>query len=855
MFRPILLRADYGKLKGADRCRIVGSARPVFAWGASSDTPHARQAACRVRVLADGGALWDSGWIDQPAQELPYGGPALPTSEPLTLAVTVRDQFGAVSETAEERFYVSELDALPMTWITAREDDVAEGHALYFRTGLKLTKKLRAACLYGCGLGYHQFFLNGEPVDDAVMDPAHSDYTQRCYFTMLPGLERYLHVGDNCLSAVIGGGWRGNGGPWLKNIKDGRSILFLGEIELAAALVLIYEDGAREVVGTDGSWQYGYGPIVSNHLFNGETFDASELQPGWNLAGSAPGSFAPVRVTAAPGGKNDVMTLEPIRHQEEYAPIDVYPWGEDGCILDFGQNLAGVCRLTLPPTLAKGQTITIEHAEVLDEDGSLYAAPLRSAACRDTYIARGDGADLRTWQPQFTYHGFRYAHVRGLGLLSKDDIVAVSLYTDVASGSFFRCGSALVNQIQHNIVLTEKANIHSILTDCPQRDERMGWMNDATVRFEETPYNFDIGRLFPKVVFDLMDEQDDAGAITCTAPFVYGGRPADPVCSSFLVAGLESLMHTGNLPLIERAYHSFARWEECLSRMTEGDILPFTRYGDWAAPAYACVDENSARSACTPGEFMSTGYYYYNAVLLRRFAEALGYGEDASRYGRLAEAVRKAMLDKWWNAEDGCVCTGSQACQSFALWLGILPEEGKKKAAERLHAELVEKNYAFTTGNLCSRYMLDVLARYGYVDDAWAILTREEYPSFGYMIQNEATTVWERFELKKHPGMNSHSHPMYGAAGYFLYAYIAGVRPASPGFERVEIQPYFPKGLLSAQAVVDTVKGDVSVRWVRRYGKLRLYVTLPFGMTGTVRFAGQETPVDSGFHYFETELA
>ena len=415
--------------------------------------------------------------------------------------------------------------------------------------------------------------------------------------------------------------------------------------------------------------------------------------------------------------------------------------------------------------------------EMLDEDGTLYMPPLRNATCTDRYIALGDGKDAAFWQPQFTYHGFRYAQVEGLGQpLRKEDICAVSLYSDVDSHSSFRCGSAIVNAIQKMVVQTERANIHSILTDCPQRDERMGWMNDATVRFEETPYNFDIGRLFPKVVRDLLDVQDESGAICCTAPFAFGGRPADPVCSSFLVAGWEAYMHTGNLDILREGYDGFKAWNDYLASRSQQGIVDYSYYGDWAGPAYACEGEDAPiqRNAGHPDVH---GLLFSTPACWRAWPAAL---TERTKPPSRTRARTPSARRSWPNGgmhRAAKRATGSQACQAFALWLGILPEEGRAKAAKALHDDLVAREYRFTTGNLCTRYMMDALTQWGYLEDAWTLITRETYPSWGFMLQNEATTVWERFELKKNPGMNSHNHPMFGAVGYWFYAHLAGVKP------------------------------------------------------------------------------
>lgn len=844
---------NYSPLRGPARCRIT-EGNPVFSWAAAADHSEAFQTAYRLEVLCGSRSLWDTGWVETDAQSASYAGGVLPAERKLVVRVAVRDDRGGESRPKEEAFFVSGLADHVPDWIAAAEDK--PGEAVYFRRDFRLGGKVESAVLYACGLGYHRLFLNGELLDGARLDPVFSDYTKSCYYVMLPEIGERLRPGENCLCVVLGEGWRRNEGILFPN-RD-LKVPFFGRPQLSASLRVRYADGRCETIDTDETWRWTRGAISYNNLFNGETYDAGRAVAGWNLPGSPPAGLLPAQAVPAPGGAARVMTVEPVAEHEVYAPLTVTPVDGRTRVVDFGQNIAGVCRVRLPKPMRRGQAVTIEHMETLDEDGRLYLAPLRGAKCRDTYIASGDGRDPDFWQPAFTYHGFRYAQVTGLPLLEKDDIRAVSLYTDVPQGGFFSCGSALVNAIQKNVVQTEKSNLMGILTDCPQRDERLGWMNDATVRFEETPYNFGVGRLFPKVVQDLLDAQSEDGAITCTAPFLFGGRPADPVCSSFLIAGLEACMHTGNLEILRRAYGGFAAWEKCLAAHSSGCIVDYSYYGDWAAPVYACVggdkDVDAVQSLGTPGILMSTGYFYYNAVLLSRFAALLGWRDEKEKYAALAEKIRQAMLAKWWDGKIGRMATGSQGCQSFALWLGILPEEGRRLAARRLHEDLEEKEYRITTGNLCTRYLMDVLTEYGYVDDAWRIVTREEYPSFGYMIQNEATTVWERFEMKKSPGMNSHNHPMYGAVGYWFYAYLAGIRPTAPGFSEAEIRPFFPEKLLSVNASVHTCRGDLTVRWIKRYGRLHLYVTVPFGTRARIVFAGEEHDVGSGFWSYHADL-
>ena len=835
MLKPIQMRANRKLLRGDARDRAVETRKGLtLSWGAEGGRGKG-QAAYRARLKTDGREIWDSGWTETVLQECEVPLDALAPAagaRPVEWALRLRDDEGEESAEAREVFYCADAD-WTAKWIASPVDDLER--TVLFRRDFTLTKPVRRAVLYACGLGYHELTLNGARVDAARMDPAHTDYSRVRQYVVWPEAQGLLREGKNCVAAKVGGGWRDNPGRYQKNLRD---VAFFGKRQLICMLDVEFEDGTTERIETDRNWRVGYGAEKKSCLFDGSEYDARLDSPDW-MKPDFPG-FLTAEVLDDGTETLTPMQIPPVREMGVYRPVSVSRLNENAQIVDFGQNLSGVIRLKLPK-LSAGQQISVFHAEELDENGDLYTLPLRGAAATDRYIASGDGRDLAVWEPSFTYHGFRYARVEGLEI-GFDDIEAVLLHTDLENESRFTCGSAAMNALQRQILMTERDNMHSILTDCPQRDERMGWMNDATVRFEETPYNFDCAGMFRKIVRDLLSIQREDGAIACTCPKLYGSFPADPVCSSFLMAGWMAYLHFGDAETLREGYDGFRAWENCLLSHSENYIVNYSYYGDWAAPAYACEGDpvNGAKSGVTPGEFMSTGYSYWNCRTLSEMARALHKDEDVRRYSLLAGNIRKAMLDKWYCAETATFATGSMGCQAFSLWLGIVPENDRARAAAKMRNDLVNAGYAFTTGNLCTRYLLDMLAEYGYADDAYELLTRDEYPSWGFMRQNEATTVWERFELKKDPGMNSHNHPMYGAAGSFLYSHLAGIRPIEAGYRRFAVRPYLPKKLLSAQAAVDTPRGRIHVRWTKRYGQAVLSVDVPFGCVCETEFFGEK---------------
>ncbi|MBO6052885.1 MAG: family 78 glycoside hydrolase catalytic domain [Clostridia bacterium] len=858
MLTLLALFADGGRIRkgtAPDRCRYatIDTETPVFSWSAESSREDDFQSACRVTVRTEDALLWDSGWTERREQSLRYAGKPLPHGIPVTVSAAVRSRYGEESAPFEAEIVSGLLDEGEMRgkWITSSAP--TDGRVLYFRRELDLPEMPVHAALYVCGLGYHRASVNGKPVTDAKLEPAHSNYAKTAYYTVHPDVLPLLNAGENALGIEVAEGWRNNTTEMTRGAVGERQIEFFGPSVLWAMLVLRYADGRREAVATDGSWGVKTGPIVRSSIYNGETYDARLCDPAWNLPGEAAG-FEPAAECEGPGGTLCPMALEPIVKKAEYPARELTSPQPGLFVADIGQNVAGVVRLSLPAKMEPGQTVTLRFAEELDEDGTLYTAPLRGAKCTDVYVAAGDGRDPACFTPSFTFHGFRYAEISGLEALRKEDLTAELWCTDLKNGSFFSCGSALLNQIQQNVVMTEQDNMHSILTDCPQRDERMAWMNDATVRFEETPYNFDIGRMFPKIVRDIRAEQREEGQFTCCCPYYFGGLPADPVCSSYLIAAYGAWMHTGNLDLLRESFEGLAAWEDYLLSRSRDYIVDYSYYGDWAGPYYACegAQIDAAKNAETEGILMSTGYSYLNCRLLAEMAEAVGRTADAGKYRDLAGKVKAAFLAKWHDGH-GRVGKGSEGAEAFALWLGILPEEVRQAAADLMAKDLVERDYRFTTGNLCTRYLFDMLAKYGHMKEAWTLLTKESYPSYGFMIQNEATTVWERFELKKNPGMNSHNHPMYGAVGYFFYAALAGLTPLEPGWKRFRVAPVLPEGLLSAHAVVDTVRGDISVRWSVRYGKKYLFLQVPFGAEAEVEFCGVGKIFGSGYHVIEAE--
>lgn len=835
---------------------LTGNDTPVFTWAVRHPEPGACQSAYALTVTCGDRTVYTAN-AETDVQRAVYSGEPLVSGEIYTVNLTVKDNRGYECASKSAKFrYLAKRD-WTASWITTAEE--RDFHAKYFYKGFELESMPVRATLYASGIGYQYLTVNGTDVEKSFLNPAVAHYKKLCYYTVTDVTEA-LRLGKNGLFAIVGDGWREPRGYFAKDRAQNPDLMF-GQTQLIAELELEYADGRKELIVTNENWLAGFGAITQNGVFTGETYDATAALDGWDTPEFDGSGLTPAVLSSVEVGELRPQTHPPVVEQERfYAKVIRRLPQENAYIYDFGTNIAGICQLQIPEGLPVGTEIVMQFTEEILPNGDLDFETLRAAKnTRNVYIVGKD--NLSTWVPKLTYHGFRFAKISGLPILPDENtLVAIAFCNDIKNSSFFRCGDPLVNQLQANVVRTEMNNLHHLATDCPQRDERMGWMNDATVRFEEAPYNFHMGRMLPKIMRDILVDQDPVtGTITDTAPVIWSSKPADPVCSSYLIASLEMLLHYGDIREMGTYYESYKRWNACLASLAnEEGIIEHSPYGDWAGPADCCTTYlDGHHSLLTPGSLMSTGFHYYNYKLLAKFADLLGKEEEQAQHLENAAKVQAAFLKKWCTTENeadrGVVCNASQGSQAFALWLGILPKEYEKKAARLMHEAVKNAGYRLTTGNLTYRYLVDMLVKYGYTDDAWKIITRQDYPSWGYMIRNGATTVWERFEFKRGSGMNSHDHPMYGAIGKWFYADLLGVTPVEPGWKTFAVKPCFPSELLYAEGKIDTLMGEVYVRWQHQMDSIDVLVDVPFGATAILTLPDGVRELTSGCHSFSFE--
>jgi alpha-L-rhamnosidase len=451
------------------------------------------------------------------------------------------------------------------------------------------------------------------------------------------------------------------------------------------------------------------------------------------------------------------------------------------------------------------------------------------------------GEGVETWEPRFTYHGFRYVQVEGYpGVPGLDSIDGRVVRSAVAIAGEFECSHALINRVHALVRRTEASNLHGVPTDCPQRDERMGWLNDMAARVEEALYNFDMSRFLAKWTQDIQDTQDQEGAITDTAPFRWGRRPADPVSVIYLLLPWLLYQFYGDRRVLADRYEGMKAWVDYLSSRADQFILPYSYYGDWSPPIAEGLPGSlgsSAVSRNTPGDLISTGFYHYSARLLGQIAVVLGKKADAAAYEALSYEILRAYNRQFWDESVGGYGSNNQACNAFSIYMGLAQGNRRERAAQNLVRDVIEVHHGhLSTGNLCTKYLLESLSEIGRSDVAFTIASQESYPSWGFMLSNGATTLWERWEQLTGGGMNSHNHPMMGSVDSWFYKYLGGIRldPLEPGFARILIQPHPVNGVEWARASLKTIRGTVRVAWCKKESVFELDAEVPVGSAAKV---------------------
>ncbi|HEV2693325.1 MAG TPA: family 78 glycoside hydrolase catalytic domain [Verrucomicrobiae bacterium] len=692
----------------------------------------------------------------------------------------------------------------------------------YLRKSFELKSPVQRAVLRVTALGLYEAHINGQRVGDHALAPDWTDYRQRVRYQTFD-VTGLLKPGGNALGALLADGW------FSGHIGNGGYEFFGKEPAFLAQLEVTYTDGHTETIVTDDSWKSHDSPILSSDFMLGEDYDSRLEIKGWDGAGLDESGWTPVRVRDESARKLESQVMEPVHELVELKPKTLKESKPGKWIYDLGQNMVGVVRLKV--SAPAGTRITIRHAEMLNPDGSIYTTNLRGAPSIDHYVCKGDG--METWQPRFTFHGFRYVEISGLpGQPKKGMVTGIVIGSDTPRTGEFACSDPRINQLQSNIQWGQRGNYISLPTDCPQRDERLGWMGDAEVFIRTATYNADVAAFFTKWLVDVDDGQSPAGAFSNVSPNPSKDRGGVPAWGDAgVICPWTIYQMYGDRRILENHLPAMIKWVDFLQTHSDNLIRDKDRgedFGDWLSI-----------NADTPKDLIGTAFFAYSTHLVAESCRVLGRDEEADKYDKLFADIKTAF-NKRYVGPDGRIHGNTQCAYAMALKFELLPEAMRAKAAQYLAEDIKAKGNHLSTGFVGVSYLLPVLTDAGKADAAYGLLRQDTFPSWLFSVKHGATTIWERWDGWtpdkgfQDPGMNSFNHYSLGSCGEYLFGYIGGIRPASPGFKDILIAPVIRDGLTWAETSFDSAHGKIATSWKIKGKRLKLEVQVPANTTATI---------------------
>ncbi|WP_221033204.1 family 78 glycoside hydrolase catalytic domain [Actomonas aquatica] len=818
-------------------------ATPRFSWQLPDGVE--RQSAYHVQVTAPG-ATWDSGWVESDQSVfVPYGGEPLHSREAVTWRVRYKDQDGAESAWSESaRFELGLLSAADWTaqWIRPsqstpdRHDPVAS-----LRRHFALSKDIVSARLYVTARGVFELQLNGQPVGRDVFANGWTSYHHRLD-TLTYDVTAQLQAGNNALAAKLGSGWYAGRLGWKDNW-----FIYGKHPELLLQLEVKLADGSVETVVSDGAWEGTFeGPIVSSGFYDGEIWDARRPVSGW----------APV--TATPELGEAALTpkpFTPVRPEHELAVQGITEPEPGRYVFDLGQNMVGWPRLRVPMT--RDGTLTVRFAELLNPDGTLYTENYRSAKSTNVLTAAADG--VVEWEPTFTFHGFRYVELSGLpaGVTPQADwVTGVVLHSALRPIGHFTSSHAILNQLQRNIVWGQRGNFLDIPTDCPQRDERLGWTGDAQVFSPTASFNYDSLAFWKSWLGSMRDDQLSNGEVPSVIPNIKlrSGSPGWVDAATFIP--WDTYVRTGDVEILAENFAMMVDLVGWYRGQTVDGLLPNIKgYGDWLQP------HATELRGDTPSPLLGLAFYARSTQIVADAAAVLGKRDEAQRFAAEAAEVRATFAAHYFDAAGRLQnAPETQTACVLALAFDLLPKDLQQAAAANLVRLVREAGNHLRTGFLGTPHLVRVLDEQGYPDLAYTLLLQESYPSWFYSIHQGATTMWERWNSYSHEDgfgdatMNSFNHYAYGAIGQWMYERVAGLAPdpAQPGYRHFYVRPLIGGGLQSARAELETAYGRAASGWRIEGDTVHFDVVVPANTSATLQLPDGRAPqpLTPGKHHF-----
>lgn len=823
----------------------IAVAQPRFTWAAASTGKNVQQTAYEIRVatseqdLQKGRHLnWKTGKVsDSNSLHVKYDGSGLQPNQKYYWQVKVWDNQGHSSEWSDPATFTTGIlskNEWKAQWIEPgyKEDPELRPSPL-LRKDFKLNKKIKSATALITAHGLYEAFINGQRVGNAYLTPGWTSYNKRLQYQQYDVTD-LVKNGSNAVGVRMGSGWYRGALAW----GDNKNI-YGSTLGLLFQLEITYTDGSKATVISDGSWKSSTGKIRYSEIYNGETIDARAVKKGWTEVGYKDSDWSPVKIGQY-GYDNLVTTQnELVEKHETFKPIKVITTPKGEKVLDFGQNLVGWVVVHLKGNA--GDTVKIYHAEVLDKEGNFYTTNLRAAKAEDQYILSGNGQE--TFQPHFTWHGFRYIRVEGIdGPLNPEDFTAVTLYSAMPQTGHFTSSDSLINQLQHNIEWGLRGNFLDVPTDCPQRDERLGWTGDAEVFSRTASFIRDVNSFFDKWMKDVAADQLEDGRVAHVVPNVLGegASGSSGWADVATIVPWNMYLAYGDRQILETQYPSMKAWVDYIKGVSKDNLWNTGfHFGDWLF--YHPLDDNDGRAAVTDKYLIAQCFYAHSTQLLINAARVLGKTQDVATYTKLLEAIKKAFIHEYVTPS-GRLVSSTQTAYVLALNFDMLPENQRAQAAERLVANIRSYDNHITTGFLGTPYICEVLTRFGYSKVAYQLLLQKTYPSWLYPVKMGATTIWERWDGIKpdgtfeNAGMNSFNHYAYGAIGDWMYRKMVGLDTYEDGvgYKHSRIQPHIGGGFTSAKASLDTYFGTLSNEWKITGNTLTMNVQIPVNTHATV---------------------
>jgi len=833
--------------------------QPRLSWKIKANVNDVRQtsyqilASSSLEKLAAGNAdLWDSGKVQSDASvNVIYNGKKLTDRQDVYWKVIVSTNKGEVKSTEPAHFSIGILtyaDWKSTRWIGYEKaspgDSISQYSRLsarYLRKEINLKKKVKSAKVYIMGMGLYELYINGNKIGDQVLAPVPTDYTKNVKYNVFD-VTSQLQEGKNALGTILGNGRFFTMRQDYKPYK----IKTFGYPKMALQLFVEYTDGSKDIIRTDDSWKITTdGPILSNNEYDGEEYDARKEMKGWNTTNFDDKKWFSAEYVQEPGGFYEGQMSANMKIKGEVKPISITKTPEGTYILDMGQNMVGWLQLKVKGNA--GDKITMKFAESLQPDGSLYIANLRDAKTTDIYTLKGEGEEV--WEPRFIFHGFRFVEISGFKTKpALENFVGKIVYDDIATTGTFDSSNPIMNQIFKNAWWGISGNYKGMPIDCPQRNERQPWLGDRTTGAYGESFLFDNQALYAKWLDDIKNAQTIDGGIPDVAPAFWRYYGDNVTWPGTYITVADMLYHQfGDKKVIEKQYPSMKKWMDYMEEnYLVDDIMTKDKYGDWCVPPESLeLIRSKDPSRLTDGELISSAFFYQLLNIMKKFAVIAHAEKDIAHYDDLTSRIKKAFNDKYFNTAKNNYANNTVTANLLPLTFGMVPAESQQKVFENLvHEVEVTKNGHVSTGVIGTQFLMRTLTNFGRGDLAFKLASNKTYPSWGYMVENGATTIWELWNGNTaDPAMNSQNHVMLlGDLLIWYYENMAGIKsnPQTPGFKQILMKPDFNAGLTYVNASYESIYGTIKSEWKKSKTKLDWKITIPANSTALVYLPASE---------------